>query len=340
MLRSEKRKIDATKNTSHISSYFSGDITTGYSSHEANGSEIVDKQSELPSSSQEGNNHDLEKVSADILEGKLDDPIEDITKKLTDFNLENDFPTDRGLISGDITDANLKGTIIDHGPCRPKYIKCFITKDGTKNVFSEYYCKVVDNVCIPRLWLCYSPFKKPYCEVCWLFSDRINRNRAWIDSVSGTNTTWQTKSPVMKSLKHIYAASVYRQRKSGNTVDKNAEILTKNNISFWTKVLQRLLSIILTMCSLNLALRGHRERSHNGVCEGGNFLAIVALMAQYDEVLAAVFSFPSRAVKYLSHGIQEELISLIGSAVSLSLVSKINKYPFWSIILETTSDIT
>ena len=116
-----------------------------------------------------------------------------------------------------------------------------------------------------------------------------------------------------KSKTHINAASIYGQWKSGKTVDKDAEILTKNN-SFWTKVLQRLLSIILTMCSLNLALRGHRETSHNGVCEGGNYLAIVALMAQYDEVLAEVFSLPSRAVKYLGHGIQEELISLIGSA--------------------------
>ena len=122
------------------------------SSHEeANRSEIVDNQSELPNTSQDGNNHDLEEVSADILEGKLDDPIEDITKELTDFNLKNDFPTDRGLFSGDITDANLKRTIIDHEPCRPKDTKCFITKDGTKNFSSEYYCNVVDNVCIPRL---------------------------------------------------------------------------------------------------------------------------------------------------------------------------------------------
>ena len=94
------------------------------------------------------------------------------------------------------------------------------------------------------------------------------------------------------------------------------------------------------MSSLNLALRRHRETSYNGVCEGDNFLAFVALMAQYDEVLAGVFSLPSRAVKYFSHGIQEELISLIGIAVRRSLVSKINKYPFWSIILDTTSDIT
>ena len=53
-----------------------------------------------------------------------------------------------------------------------------------------------------------------------------------------------------------------------------------------------------------------------------------------------VISLLSRAVKYLSHPIQEELIALIGQAVKRSLVSKINEAPFWSVILDTTSDIT
>ena len=143
-----------------------------------------------------------------------------------------------------------------------------------------------------------------------------------------------------KSKTLLNAASKYGRWKSGKIIDKDSEMLTKNNISLWTKVLRRLLSIILTMCSLNLALCGHRETFHDGVSEGGNFLGIVALMAQYDEVLAEVVSLPARATKYLSHKIQEELVSLIGSAVRRSLVSKINKSPFWSIILDTTSDVT
>ena len=142
-----------------------------------------------------------------------------------------------------------------------------------------------------------------------------------------------------KTKIHITAASVYDQWKSGNTMDKDAEVINKNNISVWTKVLQRLLSIILTLCSLNLAFHGHRKTSYYGVCEGGNFLAIVSLMAQYDDVLGEIISLPSRPVEYLSHPIQEELIALIGKAVKRSLVSKINEAPFWSVILDTTSDI-
>ena len=67
---------------------------------------------------------------------------------------------------------------------------------------------------------------------------------------------------------------------------------------------------------------------------------MVALVAQYDSILAEVISLPYRAIKYLSHDIQEELINLLGNAVRSSLVIKINRAPFWSIILDTTSDIT
>ena len=52
-------------------------------------------------------------------------------------------------------------------------------------------------------------------------------------------------------------------------VDKDAEVINKNNISFWTKVLQWVLPVTLTLCSLNLAFSGHWETSYDGACEGG-----------------------------------------------------------------------
>ena len=125
-----------------------------------------------------------------------------------------------------------------------------------------------------------------------------------------------------KTKIHITAASIYGQWKSGNTMDKDAEKINKNNISFCMKVLQLLLSVTLTLCSLNLTFRGHRETSYDGVREGGNFLAIVSLMAQYDNVLGEVISLSSLAVKYLSHPNQEELIALIRKLLNVHLFRK------------------
>ena len=53
-------------------------------------------------------------------------------KKLNDVNLEKDFPTDRGHFPGDISDAALEQTIIEHGPCRPKDPQYFSSMDEKK----------------------------------------------------------------------------------------------------------------------------------------------------------------------------------------------------------------
>ena len=108
----------------------------------------------------------------------------------------------------------------------------------------------------------------------WLFADRDKiQSRAWIDGVAGTTHNMSSKiQKHEKSEHHITAARNYGRWKTGKTVDENSEQQTKLNVSFWTKVLQRLIAIILTLCSLSLALRGHRETANEGMCEGGNFL--------------------------------------------------------------------
>ena len=143
-----------------------------------------------------------------------------------------------------------------------------------------------------------------------------------------------------KSVLHIEASAVCLRRKSGKVLDEENENKIRRNSLFWVKVLERILSIILTLASLSLAFRGHREAVSDGICEGGNFLGLVALVAQYDEVLSEVISLPAKATKYLSAKIQNELISLLANAVTSSLVKKINDAPFWSVILDSTSDIS
>ena len=143
-----------------------------------------------------------------------------------------------------------------------------------------------------------------------------------------------------QSEQHIAAARVYGNWKNSKTIDKESDKAHIAHITFWTKVLQRIIAIILTLSTLNLAFRGHRETVGEGECEGGNFLGLVALVAQFDDVLADLISLPFRTTKYLSHKIQTEVINLLGNAVRTSLTEKINRAPFWSVILDTTSEIT
>ena len=88
--------------------------------------------SELLCTSQNNNENILQDAVENIPEHSPDD---DKTKKLNYVNLEKDFPTDRGHFPGDISDAALKRTIIDHEPCRPKDPKYFPSRDEKKLFF-------------------------------------------------------------------------------------------------------------------------------------------------------------------------------------------------------------
>ena len=105
-----KKKKDATKNTSCISTYFSD-------------------PSELPYTSQNNAENFWQDAVGNIPENS---PNDDITKMLNNVNLEKDFATDWGHFPGDISDAALKRTIIEHGPCRPKDPKHFSSRDEKK----------------------------------------------------------------------------------------------------------------------------------------------------------------------------------------------------------------
>ena len=79
----QKKKKDAMKNTSRISTYFND-------------------PSESPCTSQNNDENILQNAIENIPENS---PNDDITKKLNYVNLEKDFPTDRGHFPGDISDA-------------------------------------------------------------------------------------------------------------------------------------------------------------------------------------------------------------------------------------------
>ena len=91
---------------------------------------------------------------------------------------------------------------------------------------------------------------------------------------------------------------------------------------------------------MSLALRGHREYVGDGDCHGGNFLALVAMQARFDPVLQDLLQTPARTAKYLSATIQNELIDLISRTLRRRLVTRIQACPFYTIIVDTTSDIT
>ena len=324
----KKRKIEeAISNTMKMSTFFSKQGPTSQnkdnsvpttSAIESNSTEVSLEEQQQP----------VDFIASDV-EEKSDKCV--ITENLTsvnpvnsesasasrkekpkfDFDISRKYPTTRGHFTETINDAALKREILMHGPCRPSGPYEYKDSSGNfvTNFCSRYYHEFVEYIEVPREWLCYSnEMRKPYCEVCWLFADRLKQNhdqRVWINGVSGsTHNMLEKIRRHEKSSIHIEASAVYIRWKSRKILDEENEREIRRQSSFWFKVLERIVSIILTLATLTLAFRGHREEVFDGTCEGGNFLGLVALVAQYDKVLSEVIALPARATKYLSAKIQ------------------------------------
>lgn len=141
------------------------------------------------------------------------------------------------------------------------------------------------------------------------------------------------------TLKHIESWGIFELWKKNQTVDKELEEKTKYEISFWKLVLERLFRITLVLAKNCLSFRGHRENLEHGDLNG-NFLTLVQLLSNYDNIMMQVLKMPSGSVRYLSKTTQNDLIQCFSKFVVEKLVSEINSAPFFSLMLDTTQDIS
>lgn len=250
------------------------------------------------------------------------------------------FPTDRANFAENIQDANIKRFILKMGPCRPK--GPFPTDKDNRCFSQSYYTSTTKvGMKLPRSWMCYSPkLDCCYCEPCWLFANRNAPfyNNSWVNGIRD----WKHLSAKVEKHEstqiHLAACIVYEQWKLNNTIDNEMEKNVRNAALFWRQVVERIVNVTLTLASCNLAFRGHREVIGQG--NAGNFLSIIELLARYDPVLKELINRPEGSVKYLSHQIQDEIIYILSQRVKADIINEINEAPFYSIIMDTTQDVS
>lgn len=263
--------------------------------------------------------------------------LENINEEF-DFNKEK-YPSDIAYFKNKktLTDDE-KNFILAKGPCRP--ILQNFPKTNNRCFSTSYYKSLsVSGMETENEWLCYSPkLDIVYCEPCWLFqSSRHAKHSNWSTGIND----WQGLSKKIKihnnseeHQKSCLAKNQWKQKK----FDLNLESSMIKEQLFWTKVLERYVKIILKLAINSNSFRGHNE-SNSSVCKG-NFLDFVDLLAEYDDVLREVVNMPKGKTKYLSPHIQNELIEVLGNQVRANLVGSINSAPCFSIILDTTQDLS
>ncbi|XP_046684857.1 zinc finger MYM-type protein 1-like [Homalodisca vitripennis] len=92
------------------------------------------------------------------------------------------------------------------------------------------------------------------------------------------------------------------------------------------------------LATCNLPFRG--DSWHITDRNKGNFLSLIELLSKYDTILEDLITRPSGTVNYLSPTIQNEIISLMASEVLSGINEELLSAPFFSIIYDTTQDVS
>lgn len=106
--------------------------------------------------------------------------------------------------------------------------------------------------------------------------------------------------------------------------------MIEGNREKWRDTIKRILDVIITLSTCNLAFRGHRKESINEIAStSGNFLNIIDLLSRYDPLLKSHLENDNIKYKYISPQIQNEMIELASKSVLDDIIHEIQATPFF-----------
>ena len=134
--------------------------------------------------------------------------------------------------------------------------------------------------------------------------------------------------------------------KAGTTVDSLGQNKLNNVLKKWVQILHRVVKMIRFLSKQNLQFRGHVEtiKPNDTSNNSGNFIELTKLLTNYDPMLrehVVRCQYLTQGQQgYLSPHIQNEWIDIMGKRVRKQIIGDIEKAKYFSIILDTTPDIS
>ncbi|XP_065654552.1 uncharacterized protein LOC136081182 [Hydra vulgaris] len=151
------------------------------------------------------------------------------------------------------------------------------------------------------------------------------------------NSRLLTTTRILLVVYVVVSKELERGFQSGGLIDDQLQIQVARAAQKRKQVLERVTAAIQMLTQQNLALRVHNEFLQSDE-KSGNFLALMKFLAKFDpfmkEHLESVSS-KSGSLSYISHGIQNKLINLLGSKVRKSIILNVKNTKYYSIILNT-----
>lgn len=244
---------------------------------------------------------------------------------------------------------SVKDDITLKGPLRQAKQDHEYPKNHQMRHFSnEFFYRCADNgERVKRRWLVYSNESDAvFCFCCRIFE---SKSKSQLGQKSGLND-WKHLGERLRAhetspehFKYMVQWVEAETRLKGNVSIKQ-ELLNqiRTESERWQEVLKRIVAITIYLAEHNIAFRGSSDKlftQHNG-----NFLGLVQLLGQFDAVmmdhLRRVESVTSPTISLLSPKTQNEIITLLGEKVKLSIIQKVKNAKYFSVIMDSTPDIS
>jgi hypothetical protein len=197
-----------------------------------------------------------------------------------------------------------------------------------------------------RKWLVYSnACDKVFCFCCKLFKNTQKASKLadeGIDDWHNLSTKLREhESNPLHNANLIKWVDLHKGLQRKATIDNAMEAQIDQEKQHWKKVLVRIIGVVKTLSRNNLPFRGSNEKIYEK--NNGLFCQLIEFVAEFDPIMEEHLR---RVVNneinnhYLSHKIQNELINLLANKIKVSILTKIKKAKYFSIILDCTPDLS
>ncbi|MCH9717061.1 MAG: DUF4371 domain-containing protein [Gammaproteobacteria bacterium] len=143
-----------------------------------------------------------------------------------------------------------------------------------------------------------------------------------------------------QSQRHINALASWsdfkRNQQSQTSVTSSLSQVRREQIQQNRHYLKTIIEVILYCAFQEISLRGHREGENSQ--NRGNFLELVSMISNHDSIVSNKLRLGPRNASYTSHGIQDELLKILGNKVVETICQRVKEAGFFSIIADESRD--